>query len=264
MLTGTGRQYRAMINQDDRRSWQEELDDFYFGMWQIRDSRTDPSPARIRRLHLIETALRDFWPKTRPWNTLAVLDYGCGGGWLLEHLLPFGFRELHAYDVTPRVLDEVEKKYPAVRVWRGELGFPSILPSAFFDIVTSIEVLEHIPYQQQSAYFEDLRRIMRSDALAILTTPNGRWKDTALSPKQAQPIEDWVTLRRLENLAKQSGFRVLASGTKGINRYGRADRVLQSYRLKNWLTRVNRWELYERFLERRGRGITMYAYLLAE
>ncbi len=241
--------------------YREELDRFYQRSWEKRGDVL--SPSRQRRIEIVNCFLKQLLPENAvKRDQLQVLDYGCGGGWFLKVLGAAGFRQLHAYDVTPSVLQATAEKYPHVTFWEGNSHFPSVLPDQTFDLLTSIEVIEHIPILQKQAYFADLYRITRPNALVILTTPNGALKRLALPPEEAQPVEDWVTLRDLQNLARSAGFTVVAAGTEGIRRYGFArDRILLSYRLRQLLVKLSLWDSYERFLGRLHLGITMYVVL---
>lgn len=242
-------------------SYREELDRFYQRSWEKRGEAL--SPSQLRRVEIVSRNLNRLLPEnTVQRDKLQVLDYGCGGGWFLKVLGAAGFRMLHAYDVTPSVLRATAEKYPHVTFWEGNSHFPSVLPDETFDLITSIEVVEHIPVAQKQAYFDDLYRISRQNAIVILTTPNGALKRLALPPHEAQPVEDWVTLRDLKDLARSAGFTVVAAGTEGIRRYGFArDRILLSYRLRQLLVKLSLWDSYERFLGKLRFGITMYIVL---
>ena len=241
--------------------YREELDRFYQRSWEKRGDVL--SPSQQRRVEIVNRFLNRLLPESAVQrDLLQVLDYGCGGGWFLKVLGAVGFRQLHAYDVTPSVLEATAEKYPHVTFWEGNIHFPSVLPEQTFDLITSIEVVEHIPVVQKQAYFADLYRITRPNAIVILTTPNGALKRLALPPEEAQPVEDWVTLRDLKNLAQSAGFTVVAAGTEGVRRYGFAhDRILLSYRLRQLLLKLSLWDTYERFLGKLRLGITMYIVL---
>lgn len=239
----------------------QQLDDYYTFRWQEREALQNTSVSKQRRLDLIHMTFQQQVFDNR--EHLKVIDYGCGSGWLLPTLEFYNFKEVHAYDVTPQALNVVKQRYPQVRVWTGDGQLPSGLPSAYFDVVLCIEVLEHIPFLNQKIFFEDLRRISNTDALVVLTTPNGRWQNRALPEELRQPVEDWVSYKELETLALQSGFQVIRLGTRGIYRFSFADRILLNYRLKWIFTKFNLWHHYESFLEGLGRGITLYAILRA-
>lgn len=90
-----------------------------------------------------------------------LLDFGCGTGNLTEKLLPFG-REVWAADVSPRMLETIEQKFPKY-VEKEKLhcfllsgDFPLPFPDRHFSFIATYSVLHHVP-----DYLEAVRELCR-------------------------------------------------------------------------------------------------------
>lgn len=84
-----------------------------------------------------------------------VLDNGCGVGLYLEHLAPYAM-ELVGLEYDPERAIIASKRAPHVVRAKGErLPFPD----AFFDLVLSHEVLEHVA--NDKAALEEIVRVLR-------------------------------------------------------------------------------------------------------
>lgn len=68
----------------------------------------------------------------------AILDYGCGMGWLLHHLM--AWYDVSGYEVSAFALKEARKNAPHARFY-PEL---QAIPHGIFDLVVSLHVLEHV------------------------------------------------------------------------------------------------------------------------
>jgi SAM-dependent methyltransferase len=101
---------------------------------------------------------------------LDVLDVGCNTGYGTVHLLPAA-RRVVGVDVSPRAIELAQQRAPGgspefLVTSGGALPFPD----ASFDLVTSFQVLEHVP--DPSPYLGEIRRVLRPGGTLILTTPN--------------------------------------------------------------------------------------------
>jgi SAM-dependent methyltransferase len=103
-----------------------------------------------------------------------VLDYGCGIGTLAEHLLRAGAR-VAGLDASS---DSVDRANERLRYYNGWLGaFVADAGSGArelgpFDIVTCLEVVEHLDDTALPAVLGDIRHLLKPGGTAIFTTPN--------------------------------------------------------------------------------------------
>ena len=99
---------------------------------------------------------------------IRVLDFGCGSGELVVHLLGLGY-DAHGCDIVPAP----EGSAAAQRLRRIEAA-PYRLPfdDASFDVVVSASVLEHARNPEE--YLNEIRRVLSHGGTAMHLLP-GKW-----------------------------------------------------------------------------------------
>lgn len=132
-----------------------------------------------------ETIVREFHPSS-------VLDAGCAMGFLVEGLRKRGV-EASGIDVSEYAISQVHESV-AEHCRVASLTEP--LPGRY-DLITCIEVLEHIPPEGADAAIANL--CAASDRLLISTSPNDYAEPTHLN---VQPPEFWSAA-----LAREGFFR---------------------------------------------------------
>ncbi len=98
-------------------------------------------------------------------KTLKMLDAGCGTGITLQHLGRFG--QAFGVDSEPIALEfcRVRKERLLACSVLGAMPFPN----GFFDIVTCLDVIEHIDDDQRA--ISEIGRVIRPGGLLCLTVP---------------------------------------------------------------------------------------------
>lgn len=112
------------------------------------------------------------------------LEIGCSFGGILNRVLKTGAEEV--WGIEPNVSDcaYLEQKYPRAKVLNA--GFEeSGLPDSYFDMVTSFEVLEHVP--NPSLFVAKLARILKIGGRVNIEVPNHR--DALLSQYKNKAYE---------------------------------------------------------------------------
>jgi cyclopropane fatty-acyl-phospholipid synthase-like methyltransferase len=191
-----------------------------------------------------------------------ICDLGCGAGWTTAILGYFG----RALGVE---LSDVQRQ----REQYGHCEFVSAdvlkwdCPDGLFNIVVSIEVIEHIPYLQQPAYLGVAYRLLKPGGYLILTTPNKHTMHAMPDPSAwtNQPVEDWLDMPQLVALLEGNGFEVVKKsslipgyGQKGIYRLVNSHKVRSIAkslglldRWQSWLLKLN-YGLHLAVLSKRG------------
>ena len=111
-----------------------------------------------------------------------LLDFGCGPGSFLD-VVGSERADVSAVgvDIAGRQIDfaetQVGAKYPRERIFfqKVEENVERLpFADASFDVVTSIEVIEHIHPYHAIRFLLEARRLLKSDGLLLVTTPNYR------------------------------------------------------------------------------------------
>ena len=161
-------------------------------------------PTYLAKLRTVRHWLDGLPPTTR------VLDAGCGEGVLVDE-----------YQGKLRI-EGIDAHYASDRVRHGRL---TALPYAGgeFDRAMCLDVLEHLPFDEQPTALEELHRVLKPGGELLVSVPNlahlqsrvqfllrGRLIRTASELKHPgdRPGSDYVAL------ARRAGFELV--GTRGI------------------------------------------------
>ena len=148
-----------------------------------RDLATRMSPARPSNVwneRSERTGLRSFDPE-RPWYAFAdellddvafpeggrALDLGCGMGEFLQVLEERG---LAAFGVEGNADQARAIRERGLGVGLADLEAPLPFSDATFDLVTCLEVIEHVA--QADGLMEEIRRVLKPGGHLVLSTPN--------------------------------------------------------------------------------------------
>lgn len=94
-----------------------------------------------------------------------ILDYGCGPGNMLDYLSKYGM--VYGIDYSEKAIE-----FCRLRGYLNTLAektLPIKFPNNHFDIITSIDVLEHI--EDDSAVIAELFRLLKPGGLLFVTVP---------------------------------------------------------------------------------------------
>ncbi|MBM3527065.1 MAG: class I SAM-dependent methyltransferase [Alphaproteobacteria bacterium] len=112
----------------------------------------------------------------RPAADIRILDYGCGGASTLLYMLALGYRGIHGVDIdgghegwNRLLLEEFGIAEQRFFTYDG-INLP--FESGLFDLVTSEEVVEHVPPSAIDAYYANGARVLKPDGIAYFTVPH--------------------------------------------------------------------------------------------
>ena len=98
-------------------------------------------------------------------NKVDILDIGCGTGMMLQALGAYG--NVWGLDKSAKAIAYAKNKAPNARLVVG--SFPDHLPKKRFDIVTALDILEHI--EDDTHALEKLGDVMKPGGITIITVP---------------------------------------------------------------------------------------------
>jgi SAM-dependent methyltransferase len=94
-----------------------------------------------------------------------ALDVGCGAGRWCRVFAEAGYKVV-GIDVQPELIELDRHRFPAITF--ECLSIEAYQPEALFDVVSSVTVLQHIPYTEQTAAIKKLRGVLKIGGFAII------------------------------------------------------------------------------------------------
>jgi 2-polyprenyl-6-hydroxyphenyl methylase/3-demethylubiquinone-9 3-methyltransferase len=172
------------------------------------------------RLRYIRQAIDAHWQSDSagftPLAGKSALDVGCGAGLLAEPLARMGARTT-GVDAAPEnigaAMAHAAQGDLEIRYVSGELG---LLSGERFDLVTSMEVIEHVT--DPAAFVSGLVDALAPGGLLIMSTPNrtplsklalvDAAEATGLIPRGTHDWDKFLTPEELTTLLESAGLRV--------------------------------------------------------
>ncbi len=122
-------------------------------------------PTTTTNAGLHDFVLKEVLPRYhRPGGR--AIDLGAGPGALAARLQSLGW-EAHAADCSA---ESFEAGVPFTQADFNEPNFASAFGEAAFDLVVSVEVIEHV--ENPIGFLRNIARLLKPDGVAIVTTPN--------------------------------------------------------------------------------------------
>lgn len=99
----------------------------------------------------------------------AALDFGCGCGRVLRHMVATPGPRLYGCDYNADLIDWCRRYLPAGEFATNALTPPLLWPDESFDLAWALSVFTHLPEDLQRGWLADLRRVLRPGGLLIVT-----------------------------------------------------------------------------------------------
>jgi len=107
-----------------------------------------------------------------------VVDFGCGAGLLFEHLrrrLGPGHTRYVGVEFSDVCVESLRKRLDGQRGFEGVVlsqSVPVAIASSQADVVFCVEVVEHLDDSQLTEALNEMRRLLCSRGVVVVTTPN--------------------------------------------------------------------------------------------
>jgi len=174
------------------------------------------------RLAFVRDAIDAHWldaaRSAKPLAGRSALDIGCGAGLLCEPLARLGAAVTGVDAAAENVAAasaHAEGVGLDIRYMAGEVAGLDI---GTFDLVTSVEVIEHVA--DKPAFLRDVAARLAPDGLLVMSTPNrtaasrvllvGAAEAVGYVPRGTHHWEDFVTPEELEEMLAEAGLTVTA------------------------------------------------------
>lgn len=104
-----------------------------------------------------------------------VLDAACGEGYGAAQMAELA-RDVCGVDISDAAIAHARSRYADVANLRFELASVATLPldDASVDVVASFETIEHLPAEDQPRMLAEFARVLTSDGVLVLSSPNRR------------------------------------------------------------------------------------------
>lgn len=108
-----------------------------------------------------------------------ILDAGCGYGYGTYYLSLKTKNNVVGFDIDKNKINIAEKnynntnlKYCVLDLLDDDCVNKFISTEGIFDLITCFEVLEHIPKDKEEMFLNNLKKLLKSEGILILSTPN--------------------------------------------------------------------------------------------
>jgi SAM-dependent methyltransferase len=233
----------------------QEQEQYYTERWKQFSGR-----ANHLELFRLARALQYIVTTDLPANP-RICDFGCGTGWATGILGMFA--DAIGFDLSDT--SAAAARFPHCRFVSGNALEWQSQEAGTFDYVTSLEVIEHIPYGEHAEYLRRALDLLKPGGHLILTMPNRRTID-ALPPEKRkqllhQPVECHLTRGQLRQLLKSGGWDVLTveSFVQGQAHSG-LWRIAGSTKIRSILQAIGLSTWWERLLDKCGFGLHLAVF----
>lgn len=136
----------------------------------------DPE-GEFRPLHVLNPTRVNYIVERAPLANVKLLDAGCGGGLLAEALARQG-ASVTAIDLSAGMIDvaklHAEARGLAIDYRLTDLDSLAATHAGAFDVVTCMEMIEHVPQPEQ--VIKQLATLLRPGGDLFLSTLNRNWR----------------------------------------------------------------------------------------
>ena len=146
-----------------------------------------------------------------------VLDLGCGIGITTEHIVGLGAKKVVGVDLSSKLISFAKKSVPQAKFIEKDIT--KIELNKTFDVITLVDVIEHIPEERYEDLFATLELHAHEKTIVYLSVPDPQWIEFVRThrPEKLQIIDNCVHNLTLLELSRKHGFILYFFNTYGID-----------------------------------------------
>ncbi len=167
--------------------------------------------AMARALLYLSTRLAD-------WSGLRVLDLGCGRGRWSRVYSARGARVV-GLDISPDAMRALSIELREGHFVCGDVSIPPLADNSF-DLVNSVTVIQHLPYDRQPPAVQSVARVLRPGGYFVMLENTSDFDSEFVNPRTA---DDWIALARQYRLSVEwrsgSNFEIPRRVLSRVNRF---------------------------------------------
>lgn len=172
---------------------------YFYDRWFLKRIHKKPTISK-RIIYQEIIRLLDEYLAVEKCGQKTLLDVGCGAGHFISKLIDNGSLKISGADLTNKTIDFLSQKFSQATFHKINYSEPITNPNQY-NIITAIEILEHIPHARQPVFIENISKSLLPGGRLLLSTPNlARAHMMPPSFRTTQPVEDWLTIDQLVNL----------------------------------------------------------------
>lgn len=143
-----------------------------------------------------------------------ILEAGVGQGVVLENIVRRGgdnIKSLTGIDISDRLIEMTRARLPSAVILKADAeAMP--FPDSSFDFVVMVDTFQYL--LDFDTALNEVRRVLRSDGIFIVTVPNRHWilfDEYIKKRKNIQPVQDhFFTYAEMKALLMTHGFDITA------------------------------------------------------
>jgi 2-polyprenyl-3-methyl-5-hydroxy-6-metoxy-1,4-benzoquinol methylase len=102
-----------------------------------------------------------------------VLDIACGSGYGTNYLLENGAERVFGIDISEETISYCKERYKKdnIEFIQGDVAEIRMANNSV-DAIVSFETIEHVDENSQLQFLREIKRVLKSDGILIISTPN--------------------------------------------------------------------------------------------
>jgi 2-polyprenyl-3-methyl-5-hydroxy-6-metoxy-1,4-benzoquinol methylase len=173
---------------------------------------------------------------------LSVLDFGCGPGYIWDHLQSLGARwKYTGIDFSADAVSQLERKAITSARFVGAhhiTRLPTFLPPGSFDAILLFEVLEHLSDTYLEETVEEVGRLLKDGGVLVVSTPNEERLSDAekYCPECGAIFHEWQHVRSwslsmLSKYIEEFGFRIVTHEELDFSATGLLHKIIRGIKI---------------------------------